>query len=187
MRALGAVLVGLAVALLAAVAVYLLAVLPGQRAPLIVPTDGAGSPIVTESPLPSASPTAPPEPEAVPIAFSELQLGTCLTDAHLAEGEGAAIDRLEAIDCVAAHHEEVIALANFADGEYPGRDALVDQLDDACVAAFPEYVGVQYANSSLLLDYLLPTETSWIAGDRGYACLVYAEEPLVGSVRGSSR
>ena len=28
---------------------------------------------------------------------------------------------------------------------------------------------------------------SWNAGDRGYACLVYGQEPLVGSVKGSAR
>lgn len=187
MRALGWVLVGAAVTLLVGVGAYLLAVLPGQRQPLAAPSPTAAQPTPAPTSQAAASPAVSPEPAARSVTFSELELGTCLTDAHRTEGEGAAIDRLEAIDCAAAHFEEVIHLGAFDDADYPGREALVDRLDDACVEAFPGYVGVPYASSALLLDYLLPTQTSWIAGDRGYACLVYGEEPLVGSVRGSAR
>ena len=188
MRALGAVLIAIAVTVLIAVLVYLLAVLPGQRAPLEVPTE---EPERGTEPLPGATDrtTPSPSPSAVTehIAFSALTVGTCLTDAHVLEAGDGAIDRLEAIGCGSQHYEEVIALGAFADSGYPGRDALIDQLDVACVDAFQSYVGIGYGSSALSLDYLLPTETSWLAGDRGYACLVFGDSSLTGSVAGSAR
>jgi hypothetical protein len=188
MRVLGAVLIAVAVAVLIAVLVYLLAILPGQRQPLAAPTgDAIDDPQVTHAPTAGTSVSPSPAAIATPVSFSALTTGTCLTDAHkLLEPEGA-IDKLEAIDCSAAHYEEVIALGAFQDGAYPGADALIDQLDVACVEAFSSYVGIGYGSSELSLDYLLPTESSWHVGDRGYACLVFAEEPLVGSVAGSAR
>jgi hypothetical protein len=188
MRALGAVLVAIAVTVLIAVLVYVLAVLPGQRDPLELPshkpTPSAES-LPTETASPASSPSPPPI--ARHISFSELVIGTCLTDAHLVIDDGSAIDSLEAIPCAAPHYEEVIALGTFADRDYPGSDSLIDELDAACVAAFEGYVGIDYGASALSLDYLLPTETSWLAGDRGYACLVFADSPLEGSVAGSAR
>jgi hypothetical protein len=188
MRAVGAVLIAIAVTVLIAVLVYVLAVLPVQRSPLEVPS---GEPAVSEGTQSSESfePTAPvtSSTQTRPIAFSELVVGTCLTDSHLSVDGGDAIDRLETIPCAAAHYEEVIALGDFAGDTYPGRDVLVDELDVACVDAFESYVKVDYGASALSLDYLLPTETSWIAGDRGYACLVFADSPLEGSVAGTAR
>lgn len=188
MRVLGAVLIAIAVAVLVAVTVYLLAILPGQRQPLAMPSDGP-EPATASAPTPSSmsGPSPSPLPAPTPITFSALVTGTCLTDAHTTQqGEGA-IDRLEAIDCSAPHYEEVIALGAFSDGPYPGADALVDQLDVACVEAFGPYVGIDYGSSALSLDYLLPTESSWNVGDRGYACLVFGDAPLEGTVAGSAR
>jgi hypothetical protein len=188
MRVVGAVLIAVAVAVLVGVLVWVLAVLPGQREPLAVPTR---TPVASDTPASAepASESSPATPSArpTPVTFSALTVGTCLTDAHtLDQGDGA-IDLLEAIPCEGEHYEEVIALGDFADGSYPGADALIDQLDVSCVEAFAAYVGIQYGSSALSLDYLLPTESSWNAGDRGYACLVFGDGALSGTVAGSAR
>lgn len=189
MRRLGITLIAAAAALLIGLAVYLFVIAPSDGSVVTAdPTAGPG-PVATSDAEPgpaSSQPAASPEPQPAQIAFSDLQLGTCLTDAHLTGG-GGAVHGLQSIGCASAHYEEVIHLGTYTHAAYPGHEALVDELDVACVAAFADYVGVQYASSTLLLDYLLPTETSWNAGDRGYACLVYGQEALVGSVKGSAQ
>ncbi len=114
----------------------------------------------------------------------EIEVGSCMQSADL---EGEEVTRIPTVDCAQEHDVEAYAAMQVQGDTYPGRDALLAQADDFCLAEFLTFVGVErYEDSSLFFSYLYPTEKSWNdAGDREILCLVISDEPVTGTLAGS--
>lgn len=90
-------------------------------------------------------------------------------------------------DCGQPHGYEVYHVFEASGDERPNGLAAFD-LDEVCYTAFASFVGVDYFDSGLFSDTLLPTETEWAAGERTVACSLYEPfEEITGSERGSGR
>lgn len=90
-------------------------------------------------------------------------------------------------DCSQPHGYEVYHVFEASGDERPNDLAAFD-LDEVCYSAFASFVGVDYFDSALFSDTLLPTESEWATGERTVACSLH--EPfveVVGSERGSGR
>jgi hypothetical protein len=92
---------------------------------------------------------------------------------------------LPTVDCDEPHVGEVIGVMELPEGDYPGADALDIEGEAFCLSAFAEYVGIDYAESSLYMTAFWPTGATWSAGDRQIVCVTVSPTgaPLVGSVR----
>lgn len=92
------------------------------------------------------------------------------------------------VDCGGSRDAEVFHRWMFRDGSFPGVEALADEAFDTCVVWFEDYVGVPYFESTLRIDWLVPTDTMWAGGRREGVCTVGAVRgPLTGPVKGSAR
>lgn len=84
---------------------------------------------------------------------------------------------VQAVPCSQPHDNEVFALGDVSGvfpRSFPGLAALDDHAYEQCIGStFQSYVGVAYADSSLGVFTLTPTEESWSEGDRGYICALY--------------
>jgi len=94
-----------------------------------------------------------------------------------------------AVDCGATHDNEVIGETSFTGtGGFPGNDALGDFAQEPCLRAFRSYVGVDFETSSLDMIVIVPTDISWLKGDRLISCVALSKDgKLTGSVKGSAR
>lgn len=102
----------------------------------------------------------------------ELVVGVCLDDDQLAlYAQGS---EYTTIACADPHDNEVYYTAVFAEGPYPGDEALSAELQDVCLNQFGPYVGVEYEVSALDVTGLWPEQEGWEAGDRSGVCLLYA-------------
>lgn len=92
----------------------------------------------------------------------EVELGDCI-GAFDPEEE---VTDVSVAPCEEEHDQEVFAIAEVPDGEFPGSDSFQDQVQSECVPEFEKFVGVPYADSELEIKWLEPTESSWSEGDR---------------------
>lgn len=116
-------------------------------------------------------------------AFS-MRVGDCWNDP-----EGTTVSELETVPCTDAHDNEVFALFDLPDGDFPGSDEVESAADAGCEERFADYIGTSYDASDLVIWPLWPTEGSWDGmGDREVVCSVYDPAgQLTGSVQGSGR
>ena len=90
--------------------------------------------------------------------------------------------------CAAVHDSEVVGTFRLdAAASYPGEAALTDDARNQCPALFASYVGIDFGSSRLDIVPVIPTEASWLTGDREVACVAIAIDgsKLTGSVKGS--
>lgn len=116
----------------------------------------------------------------------ELAVGDCF-DRSTETGE---ISDVPVVDCDEPHDSEVFHTFEVeGDDEYPGGEALVAQAEEQCLPAFADYVGLDYADSTLDVFPITPTDGSWAEGDREVVCALYdlEQDELEGSMRGSQR
>lgn len=88
-----------------------------------------------------------------------------------------------AASCADPHYYEV-----FHRFELAGDEADTFEADATCYEAFEGYVGIDYWESELFADAVLPDEAAWSAGERTVTCTLY--EPfteLTGSQQGAAR
>ncbi|WP_104164451.1 septum formation family protein [Cryobacterium sp. N22] len=110
-----------------------------------------------------------------------LTVGDCFNDQDADE-----VESVTAIPCADAHdYEAYFAFDVTEDGAFPGDDALTQIAEDGCVAEFATFVGKSYEESTLLFNYLSPSEGSWDSGDREILCLVMGEDKTTGSLAGT--
>lgn len=111
--------------------------------------------------------------------------GDCFDDPDTAADE---ISDVALVDCDDPHDNEVYAVAELEDGDYPGDEAVLTRAQDICLDAFEPYVAEPYATSELFATWIVPTEGSWSDGDRDVVCVLFdADGPLEGSMRDSGR
>lgn len=112
-----------------------------------------------------------------------IEVGDCFDD----EGAAEEITDVPIVDCSEPHDNEVFALIEMTEEDFPGFDATGAIADEECLPRFESYVGVDYAESDLEFGWLIPTETSWADGDREIVCILYRLdfEKMTGSMEGT--
>jgi hypothetical protein len=111
--------------------------------------------------------------------------GDCFDDPDTAADE---ISDVELVDCDEPHDNEVYAVVELEDGDYPGDDVVLARAQDVCLDAFESYVSEPYATSELFATWIVPTQGSWSDGDREVVCVLFdGDGPLEGSMRDSGR
>lgn len=123
------------------------------------------------------------EPEDADV-FS-LRVGDCLTDV-VPEGQ---VEEVPVVPCDQPHLTEAYFAHAIEAPDLPERAVVEALVDDVCVPAFGDYVGLPYEESALYVSYLSPTVESWRGGDRELLCLLEAPEgeTLTGTARGTAR
>lgn len=119
-------------------------------------------------------------------------VGICL---DVADDVGAEIVDLPTIGCDEPHTHEIYAVVESTADPYPGFEALEDEAQVACLAAFEPYVGISPFDSTLFYSWMVPTLASWEdpelgeRGDREIICVLgdRGGEPLTGSMRDTGR
>jgi hypothetical protein len=177
-----------------------IAAIVGAAAVIGIITD-TGADDVTADPeppavnLPSQSPVSTPslssttpEPSPVPgrqIYWENLQPGMC-GSLDISDHQ-----QFTLAACSAEHEVEVMSRSTLAGSkEYPGFDIVDAAALAKCERAFAAYVGLQWEDSLLDLDYLVPHEWDWKAGKVMLICLVWDwDNPydLTRSLRGAHR
>lgn len=99
----------------------------------------------------------------------ELKVGQCFDDPE----EFGTVTDVEIVDCDKAHDNEVYALFDVPDGDFPGVSVVEQAALDGCYDAFEGYVGLDYESSVLDFSWLVPTPQSWEEGDQEVVCIAY--------------
>lgn len=120
------------------------------------------------------------------FAITDARPGDCI---DLATQSGNNIETYTPRECDEDHELEVVGIVTVPDGPYPGQQELNDLADERCRSLFAGYVGIEFDDSELAMQPLLPTSEAWDEGDHEIACVVQTDtgRPLTGSVRGSRR
>jgi hypothetical protein len=101
-------------------------------------------------------------------SVQEFSVGECL-DLSDAQGE---VSEVPVVDCSDEHDGEVFYIHNFDGDDYPGVQAVSEELQQACVDNFEAYIGAPYETSEVYVNVLHPTEDSWDrADDRSGICI----------------
>lgn len=124
--------------------------------------------------------------EGSDIDIFSLKLGDCIPQSAMSDGE---TNESAVVPCSEPHGYEVYHEFELADGEFPGSEAIQEEVLDKCVPEFGTFVGLAYEESSLDLTWYEPTQESWDSGnDRLVQCLVLDPEGEVeGSLEGAAR
>lgn len=114
-----------------------------------------------------------------------IKVGDCLEDASFS---GEVMD-VPIVPCSEPHDAEAYLSSLLPDGDFPGDEAVQAEADEACAgAAFEEFVGLPFEESTLSYTYLSPTEASWAAADREILCMVLDPAGKTeGSLEGSKK
>lgn len=114
-----------------------------------------------------------------------LGVGDCVTDESEMTGE---VTEVPIIDCNEPHASEVFHSFMMTDSELPDQTGIETIVQEQCLPAFQSFVGLDYYDSVLEVNYLSPTPDSWDAGDRELLCLVYDPSGNVtGTLAGANR
>ena len=125
------------------------------------------------------------------IESPDLRLGDCFNDPDalgVGPDEEYVSGVLERLPCDEPHALEVYHVADVPGGAYPGEDALLDEVQQACLTAFTDFVGVPYEDSVIEVIYYYPTVQTWEEiDDRSIVCAVTDGESTTGSLQGAGR
>ena len=117
----------------------------------------------------------------------DLEVGQCFNSPGAADD--FEVSDVPIVDCEQPHANEVYALFDLPDGEYPGLSSVQDSAAEGCLERFQGYVGRDYATSSLGIGSVYPTSDSWNTSDREIVCTLtdFAGGLLTGTMRDSGR
>ncbi len=123
-------------------------------------------------------------PEGESQNVFDVGLGDCISSFNAEEQ----VEELTVIPCEEEHDQEVFAVFEVPDGDFPGGEAFQTQVETDCVGEFMTFVGMDYNESVLDIQWLEPTEESWAQGDRELVCTVYDPAgPVTGTLEGANR
>ena len=113
-----------------------------------------------------------------------LKVGDCFDDES-----GTEVSELPLKPCSGPHAYETYYDFSLTGDEYPGMSAIDAEAEANCGAAFEDFVGISYDESTLGYSYLTPTQRSWEeGGDRLVSCYVGDPAgPVSGSLAGAAR
>lgn len=122
------------------------------------------------------------------VGVNRLRTGDCFDDVDPStlSDEFSEVEAVDAKPCTAAHTYEVYYLGALPNADFPGDQAVNQQVDGQCLALFESYVGIEYEVSMLDYSFIFPSAESWGDGDRGYICTLSSMggDKLQGSMRG---
>jgi len=113
-------------------------------------------------------------------------VGSCVNG--LGDGQDVSTEATKPVDCASAHDGEVAGNVQYvSQGAFPGTEAIVSATTARCEGVFVSYVGLSFDDSSLGLFFVVPSESTWIKGDRTVTCIVVGPDKtkLTGSIKGS--
>ncbi|MCC2029857.1 septum formation family protein [Microbacterium sp. YMB-B2] len=112
--------------------------------------------------------------EGANIDVFSLKVGDCMP-ATDTTGE---ITDLDVVPCSEPHTDEVFYEFELEDGDLPSDDEIMAAVEAECVPAFADFVGVEWADSTLDFWWITPTEETWTqANDRIVQCVIYKPDP----------
>jgi hypothetical protein len=112
----------------------------------------------------------------------EISVGDCLTDS---QSSGQVTD-VPVVPCAEPHSSEVFHTYDVPDGDFPGEFTQV--IEEQCIPAFQEFVGLDYNSSVLEVTTLEPSAETWADGDRELVCII--NDPagnVTGTLSGANR
>lgn len=120
------------------------------------------------------------------IDIFSLSVGDCMpyTD-DIGEMSEASV-----VPCSEPHADEVFYEFEAPDGEIPTEEEFQAAVEEQCLPAFKDYVGIDYQDSTLGIWWITPTQETWDqANDRLVQCVVFdeADQELTGSLKGAAR
>jgi hypothetical protein len=123
--------------------------------------------------------------DAGDMSVFDLQVGDCFDIGT----EATEVDTVRAIPCEEPHVYEMFWNGDYPSDEQPTEDEYAGWLEDQCLPAFEDYVGIPYADSLYYASNLSPTKESWDDGDRAFSCYLHnqSETAMTGSAAGAAR
>jgi len=120
------------------------------------------------------------------LEATELRAGDCF---DLRDPNEEEIEDVQAKPCTEVHEFEMYYVGLLPDGEYPDEATFVGFLEEDCLPAFDEFVGISYEESQLDIYWLTPTAEAWDAGGRQLQCAVFhpTNDELTDSMQGFGR
>lgn len=113
---------------------------------------------------------------------ASAEVGDCVVTEDIPDE----VTEIPTVDCGEAHDAQVVGKFDLDDGDFPGLDAVQAAAEEGCVTEFESFVGVTYADSSLNVSYVYPTEQTWDqADDREVLCFAVSAEDATESWEGS--
>ena len=130
------------------------------------PTEAEETEESTEEPEPFEAPTEQPlGPEDQDV--NVLVVGDCLNEMEVSHDDS--VSTVPIVDCSEPHDLEVYYGNSLdRDLEYPGREEVVELVDEGCYEAFETFVGIPAEQSALVTQTLFPLEEGWDLGERDY-------------------
>ena len=118
-----------------------------------------------------------------------LEVGDCFSAPAPDEKENNEIFNVDVVECDQPHTQEVFAVEEQPEGDYPGVAGLDSKAQEVCPNEFQGYVGTSFDLTELTASYIVPTEDAWGNGDRDITCTLGSSDgPEVSeSYRNSSR
>lgn len=114
------------------------------------------------------------------VSVFGLAAGDCLLDFD------QSASWFELIGCDQPHEAEVFIAETQAEAAFPGDDAMDTRADELCFGApFEDFVGRDYASSSIFSIVSVPTAETWDQGDRTINCILTDELVRSSSFRDS--
>lgn len=96
------------------------------------------------------------------------------------------VTEIPTVDCAEEHDAQVVGAFDMPGEDYPSDEEWTSEIEKSCLKGFEEFVGLEYAESTLSVRDLSPTEESWEAGDRQVLCIAFTEaEPATESFEGA--
>ncbi|MBL0885779.1 septum formation family protein [Myceligenerans indicum] len=121
---------------------------------------------------------AAPRPDTVdPL---ELITGDCFL-APPDDAGWAELTEIELVPCAEEHDVVVIGVHEHEWGPYPGDDVIENDAWEACVDAYWGYMGADAPEYGNAWPWM-PSQDSWLYGDRASPCLLLASHPVRGSL-----
>lgn len=116
----------------------------------------------------------------------QVEVGTCAQWDQLAH---APQEGVQPVDCTEEHTAQFVGNVEVAGAEFPGDEAIDDAAEPGCLEAFAGFVGTDYADSELRLDWFRPSAETWgTSGGREVWCVAYLPEgTTTESFEGSGR
>jgi hypothetical protein len=126
--------------------------------------------------------------DAGDLSVFDLRVGDCFdvpSDTDATEELGT----VKAIPCDEPHVYELFWSGDYPASELPPESESDPWLEEQCIPAFEEYVGIDFDVSIYYVSVLTPTSESWADGDRVYQCYLHneGETPMSGSARGAAQ
>ena len=102
------------------------------------------------------------------------EVGQC---AHWEQLGRAERDGIETVACEEEHDAQFVGQFEVEFDEFPGQGAIDAEAEPGCLAAFESFIGTEYADSELRLDWFRPTQQSWEqTGGQDVLCVAYLPE-----------